>query len=342
MPKRLLLLLSLLLTSMSTHGQVHPLQTSDSTAQISWVETRYREMTLDEKLGQLFMVLVASDQSKAATDKIKTLIREQHLGGIIFSTGGPMRQAKLTNEYQALSKIPLLIGMDAEWGLAMRLDSTYAFPWNMTLGAITDSTIIEKVGYRIGMHAKRLGVHINFAPDIDININPKNPIIGNRSFGEDRENVAQKGAAFVRGMSRAGVLSSGKHFPGHGDTAVDSHKSLPIIPFSKDRLDSIELYPYKRLIKDGLSSVMVAHLNIPALESNEKRPSSLSKNIITNVLKRDLQFKGLVLTDALNMNGVANFAENGKTEVEAFMAGNDILLMPRDLQAAKEALRSCL
>jgi beta-glucosidase-like glycosyl hydrolase/CubicO group peptidase (beta-lactamase class C family) len=296
-------------------------------------------MTLDEKLGQLFMVLVASDQSKAATDKIKTLIREQHLGGIIFSTGGPMRQAKLTNKYQAISKIPLLIGMDAEWGLAMRLDSTYAFPWNMTLGAITDSTIIEKVGYRIGMHAKRLGVHINFAPDIDININPKNPIIGNRSFGENRENVAQKGASFVRGMSRAGVLSSGKHFPGHGDTAVDSHKSLPLIPFTKDRLDSIELYPYKRLIKDGLSSVMVAHLNIPALEPNEKRPSSLSKNIITNVLKRDLQFKGLVLTDALNMNGVANFADNGETEVEAFKAGNDMLLMPRDLQAAKEALR---
>ncbi len=339
MPKRLLFLLSLLLTSMATHGQVHPLQASDSTAQISWVETRYSEMTLDEKLGQLFMVLVASDQSRAATDKIKTLIREQHLGGIIFSTGGPMRQAKLTNEYQALSKIPLLIGMDAEWGLAMRLDSTYAFPWNMTLGAITDSTIIEKVGYRIGIHAKRLGVHINFAPDIDININPKNPIIGNRSFGENRENVAQKGAAFVRGMSRAGVLSSGKHFPGHGDTAVDSHKALPIIPFSRARLDSIELYPYKRLIKDGLSSVMVAHLNIPALEPNEKRPSSLSKNIISNVLKRDMQFKGLVLTDALNMNGVANFADNGETEVEAFKAGNDILLMPRDLQAAKEALR---
>jgi beta-glucosidase-like glycosyl hydrolase/CubicO group peptidase (beta-lactamase class C family) len=296
-------------------------------------------MSIDEKIGQLFMVLVASDQSKPATDKIKTLIQEQHLGGIIFSTGGPVRQAKLANEYQALSKIPLLIAMDAEWGLAMRLDSTYAYPWNMTLGAISDSSIIEKVGYRIGMHAKRLGVHMNFAPDIDININPKNPIIGNRSFGEDRDNVAQKGAAFVRGMNRAGILSSGKHFPGHGDTAVDSHKSLPNIPFTKERLDSIEMYPYKRLIKEGLSSVMVAHLNVPAMEPNEKRPSSLSKSIITNVLKKELNFKGLVFTDALNMNGVANFAENGQTEVEAFLAGNDILLMPKDIQSAVAALK---
>ncbi len=315
-------------------GQSHPLITSDSLAQQNWVDTIYDRMSPEEKIGQLFMVMVSSGDTKIATDKIKTLIKKHQPGGVIFSTGGPVRQAKLTNEYQVASKMPLLIGMDAEWGLAMRLDSTYAFPWNMTLGAITDSLIVERVGYQIGKHAKRLGVHINFAPDIDININPRNPIIGNRSFGEHRENVAQKGIAFMKGMERAGVLSSGKHFPGHGDTAVDSHQSLPVMDFTRERLDSIELYPFKRLIKEGLSSVMVAHLEIPELESKKNRPSSLSEKIITDLLKEEMEFKGLVFTDALNMEGVANYGKKGETELEAFLAGNDILLMPRDLESA--------
>lgn len=327
-----------LLSAIIVHSQQNPLQATDSVAQLKWVDSTYEAMTLEEKIGQLFMVLVASDQDKASTDKIKTLIEEEHLGGIIFSTGGPVRQAKLTNEYQALSKVPLMIGMDAEWGLAMRLDSTFAYPWNMTLGAIKDPNIIEEVGFRIGSHAKRLGVHFNFAPDVDININPRNPIIGNRSFGEDRENVARKGAAFVLGMSRAGVLSSGKHFPGHGDTAVDSHKDLPVIPFEKERLDSIEMYPYKELIKAGVSGVMVAHLNVPALEPDEKRPSSLSSSIISGTLKNELGFKGLVLTDALNMKGVTDFAGDTNAELQAFLAGNDILLMPRDIKAARVAI----
>jgi beta-glucosidase-like glycosyl hydrolase/CubicO group peptidase (beta-lactamase class C family) len=191
------------------------------------------------------------------------------------------------------------------------------------------------VGHQIGKHAKRMGVHINFAPDIDININPKNPIIGNRSFGEDRENVAQKGIAFMRGMENAGVLSSGKHFPGHGDTATDSHKSLPFLDFSKERLDSIELYPYKKLIANGLSSVMVAHLDIPSYQMNDGLPSSLSENIITNLLKKQFNFKGLVFTDALNMKAVSEFAPEGEVELSAFMAGNDILLMPVDVKNAK-------
>ncbi|QBA63861.1 glycoside hydrolase family 3 N-terminal domain-containing protein [Muriicola soli] len=323
-------------------AQQNPLQAADSVAQLQWVDGIYSQMTQEEKIGQLFMVLVASDQDKASTDKIKKLIVEEHLGGIIFSTGGPQRQAKLTNEYQSLAKVPLLIGMDAEWGLAMRLDSTFAYPWNMTLGAIKDSSIVEEVGFRIGSHAKRMGVHINFAPDVDININPRNPIIGNRSFGEDRENVAQKGAAFVRGMSRAGVLTSAKHFPGHGDTAVDSHKDLPVIPFEKERLDSVELYPYKKLILAGVSGVMVAHLNVPALESDEKRPSSLSADIISGTLKKELGFQGLVLTDALNMKGVTDFAGDINAELQAFLAGNDILLMPKDISAARGAISEAL
>jgi len=320
------------------NAQDNPLVVNDSITQKTWVDAKYEAMSLDEKFGQLFMVSVASDQGKAVTDKIKSLIKTQQIGGVIFLTGSPVRQAKLTNDFQKASKIPLLIGLDAEWGLSMRLDSTYAFPYNMTLGAIKDNAIVEKVGERIGQHAKRLGVHINFAPVVDINTNPKNPIIGSRSFGEDRENVTQKGIAFIRGMERAGVLSSGKHFPGHGDTSTDSHHALPIIDFKRERLDSIEFYPYKKLIKNGLSSVMVAHLEVPGLELKKGLPSSLSEQIISGVLKEELGFKGLVFTDALNMKGVSNTGKNGKVELNAFLAGNDMLLMPTEVELAKTKL----
>lgn len=316
----------------------NPLVTNDSLAQQQWVDKQYGQMTLDQKLGQLFMVSVASNQSKKATDAIKDLIIKEHIGGVIFSKGGPVRQAKLNNEYQAASKIPLLIGMDAEWGLSMRLDSTYAFPWNMTLGAIQDSSVVEKVGYQIGKHAKRLGVHINFAPDLDINTNPENPIIGNRSFGEHRDNVVDKGIAFIKGMERAGVLANGKHFPGHGDTAIDSHHSLPVIPFSRKRLDSLELYPFKKVIASGLSSIMVAHLEVPSLELKKGMPSSISEQIISGLLKEDLGYKGLIFTDALNMKGVSTQGVDGDVELAAFMAGNDMLLMPENVTSAKQKL----
>ncbi|TMM53808.1 beta-N-acetylglucosaminidase [Maribacter algarum] len=327
-----------LLAVFCANAQSNPLVVKDSVSQKRWVDSKYNAMSLEERLGQLFMVSVASDQNKSATDKIAQLIRDEHIGGVIFSTGGPVRQAKLTNSYQKISKTPLLIGMDAEWGLSMRLDSTYAFPYNMTLGAISDNRIVEKVGKQIGKHAKRLGVHINFAPDVDININPRNPIIGSRSFGEDRENVTEKGVAFVKGMESAGVLSSGKHFPGHGDTATDSHKALPIIDFPKSRLDSIELYPYKKLIDAGVSSIMVAHLEVPALELKKGLPSSLSEQIISGILKEQMGFEGLIFTDALNMSGVANTGKNGDVEVKAFLAGNDMLLMPTEVSKAKEKL----
>ncbi|WP_298480572.1 glycoside hydrolase family 3 N-terminal domain-containing protein [uncultured Maribacter sp.] len=320
------------------NGQSNPLVTKDSIAQQKWVNITYEKMTLEEKLGQLFMVSISSNQDKASINKTISLIKDQNIGGIIFSKGGPVQQAKLTNKFQSSAKLPLLVGMDAEWGLAMRLDSTYAFPWNMTLGAIKDNGIVEKVGRQIGKHAKRIGVHINFAPDIDINTNPKNPIIGNRSFGEDKSNVAAKGIAFMQGMESAGVLSSGKHFPGHGDTSIDSHIALPTINFTKSRLDSVELYPYKQLIQAGLSSVMVAHLNVPSLEIKKNMPSSLSEQIITGVLKEELKFKGLVFTDALNMKGVSTTGKNGDVELAAFMAGNDILLMPTEVEKAKEKL----
>ena len=309
----------------------NPLLTSDYAAQKKWVDSLYASMTLEEKVGQLYMVQVMSNQDQATKNKVIKTIKEHKIGGIIYSNGGPVRQAKLNNELQALSNIPLLIGMDAEWGLSMRLDSTYAFPWNMTLGAIKDNKLIEQTGRQIGEHCKRLGVHFNFAPVVDINTNPKNPIIGNRSFGEDRDNVTEKASFFMKGMQDAGVLANAKHFPGHGDTDQDSHLTLPTISFNEKRIDSIELYPYKKLIHEGLSSVMVAHLNVPSLESRDGYPSSLSKHIVTDILKERLGFKGLIFTDALTMKGAANFSETGDIDLAAFQAGNDVMLMSEDV-----------
>lgn len=308
----------------------NPLLSRDVIAQKKWVDSVYTSMTLAEKVGQLYMVQVMSNQDKESKEKIIATIKEHHIGGLIYSLGGPVRQAKLDNELQSISKLPLLIGMDAEWGLSMRLDSTYAFPWNMTLGAIKDNKLIEQTGRQIGEHCKRLGVHFNFAPVVDINTNPLNPIIGNRSFGEDRDNVTDKALAFMKGMQSAGVLANAKHFPGHGDTDQDSHKTLPTISFNKKRIDSIELYPYKKLIKKGLSSVMVAHLKVPSLEPSGY-PSSLSKPIVTDLLKESLGFQGLIFTDALTMKGAADFKEIGAIDVAAFKAGNDVMLMSENV-----------
>ncbi len=310
----------------------NPLITEDAKAQNKWVDSIYNAMNLKEKVGQLYMVQVMSNQDLATKNKVVKLIKDFHIGGIIYSNGGPVRQAKLNNELQSASKLPMLIGMDAEWGLSMRLDSTYAFPWNMTLGAIKDNKLVEQAGKHIGEHCKRVGVHFNFAPVVDINTNPKNPIIGNRSFGEDRDNVTEKASAFMKGMQGAGVLANAKHFPGHGDTDQDSHKTLPTISFDEKRIDSVELYPYRKLIKEGLSSVMVAHLNVPSLETRSGYPSSLSKNIVTNILKKRLGFKGLIFTDALTMKGAADFDETGDIDLAAFKAGNDVMLMSEDVE----------
>jgi len=321
------------LFAISAIGQTteNPLLTSDKAGQQKWVDSLYNNMTLKEKVGQLYMMQVMSNQDEATKNSVIKTITEHHIGGVIYSNGGPNRQAKLNNELQALSKIPMLIGMDAEWGLSMRLDSTYAFPWNMTLGAIKDNKLVEQAGRQIGEHCKRLGVHFNFAPVVDINTNPKNPIIGNRSFGEDRDNVTKKALAFMKGMQDAGVLANAKHFPGHGDTDQDSHLTLPTVSFNEKRIDSIELYPYKKLIKEGLSSAMVAHLNVPSLEAREGYPSSLSKHIVTDILKERLGFKGLIFTDALTMKGAANFSETGDIDLAAFKAGNDVMLMSEDV-----------
>ncbi len=296
-----------------------------------WVDSIMKSMTIEEKIGQLFMLQAYSNKDKEHENFVVNMIEKYHVGNLIFMKGSPKKQVLLTNKYQGKAKVPLMIGFDGEWGLSMRLKNTYKFPWNMTLGAVTDNTLIEETGKRIGEHCKRVGIHMNFAPVVDINTNPKNPIIGNRSFGESRTNVTEKAIAFTKGMESVGVLGSAKHFPGHGDTAADSHHTLPVVDFSQERLDSIELYPYKKMIKEGIASIMVAHLSIPQLEPNKQLPSSLSKNIITDLLQTKLGYKGLVITDGLNMKGAANYSTSSAINLAAFKAGNDILLIPQDI-----------
>jgi beta-N-acetylhexosaminidase len=299
-----------------------------------WVDSVYKSLTLDEKIGQLFMVAAYTNQGKEKITELEKLVSKNKIGGLIFFQGGPVRQAKVCNSLQSKAKIPLLIGIDAEWGLSMRLDSTHVYPWNMTLGAIKDNSLIEKMGAQMGQQSRRLGVHFTFAPVVDINTNPKNPIIGNRSFGETKENVTEKSIAYMKGLQREGVFATAKHFPGHGDTATDSHHTLPVVNFTKERIHDIELYPYKELIKNGLASIMVAHLSIPSLESNSLLPTSISPKVVTDILKNELLFNGLIFTDALNMKGASNFKQPGDIDLAAFLAGNDVLLFPENVPLA--------
>lgn len=321
-----------------------PLLTKDFIAQQKWVDTLLNNMTIEEKIGQLFMVAAYSNKDEKHEEFISGLIKNYHIGSLIFFQDEPLKQAELTNKYQAQSKIPLLIGIDGEWGLNMRLKDTYRYPWNMTLGAIRENSLITAFGVQVGKHCKRLGIHMNFAPVVDVNTNPDNPIIGNRSFGENYLNVANKSVAFTKGIQSEHVLASAKHFPGHGDTATDSHHTLPTVDFTKERLDSIELYPYKKTFEAGIAGVMVAHLSIPSLEPNASLPSSLSKNVVTGLLKEEMGYKGLIITDALNMKGSANFASSKEINLAAILAGNDLLDVPLNIPATverfKEALKS--
>ena len=321
-----------LLTLFNLCGQnFDPLRTDDYFLQEKWVDSILSSMTIDEKIGQLFMIQAYSNLDSVHENEIKEMIQKYHVGNLIFMQGTPIKQVELTNKYQSFSKVPLMIGFDGEWGLDMRLKNSYRFPWNMSLGAIQDNSLIHKFGEHIGNHARRIGIHVNFAPVVDINTNPLNPIIGNRSFGENKINVTQKAIAFSKGMQSMGVLANAKHFPGHGDTASDSHLKLPVLNFSRQRLDSVELYPYKRVFDAGMASVMTAHLSIPVLEPNPKLPTSLSSNVVTDLLKYKLGFLGLIFTDGLNMKGAANYSSSSEINLAAILAGNDILLIPHDI-----------
>ena len=247
-----------------------------------WVNQMMSSLTLDQRIAQLFMVAAYSNKGKSHQEEIENLISNYHIGGLMFMQGGPIRQLRLTNTYQSLSKTPLMIAQDAEWGLSMRIDSTIRYPWQMTLGALNDEKLIYQMGLDIAKQCKRLGVHVNFAPVVDVNSNPKNPIINNRSFGENPSRVALQSLAYMQGLQDGGVLACAKHFPGHGDTDADSHKTLPTINHSYERLDSVDLVPFKTLFNKGLGSVMVAHLHIPTLDDTDSLASTLSKKIVTD------------------------------------------------------------
>lgn len=312
-----------------------------SQAASNWADSTLKTLSTDEKIGQLLMVAAYSNKGAAHEAEVSRLIAQEHIGGLIFFQGGPGRQLHMTQRFQDQARIGLMIGIDGEWGLSMRLDSTFRFPWPITVGAVQDSTLVYEMGREIGRHCKRIGVHFNFAPVVDINTNPNNPIINARSFGEDRNNVLQKAAAYMAGMQQEGVMASAKHFPGHGDTDSDSHLTLPVVNHNRDRLNQVELFPYAPLFQQGLAGVMVAHLAVPALDST-KTPASISKPIVTGLLQEKLGFEGLIITDALNMKGVANTNKPGEVEVKAFLAGNDILLFPQDVAKAKAALKAAL
>ena len=298
--------------------------------QQSWVDSIYSSLNLDQKVGQLFSVWTASKYGQAEINEIKKIINDYHIGGLIFSLGNINDQIISHNIFQEESNIPLLISMDAEWGLGMRLDDGFSFPYNITLGAIRDDSLVFKVGQRIGEHLKKMGVHLNFAPVTDVNTNPKNPIIGARSFGENKLNVSKKSIKYIEGLNNSGVLAVGKHFPGHGDTRKDSHLTLPTLNHDLSRIDSIELYPFKEIIRGGVDGIMTAHLKVKSLD--DKKITTLSRKIINDLLKEDLGFDGIVITDALDMKAIVDYSDGNYPDVDALIAGNDILLMPTDIK----------
>ncbi|GGC44436.1 hypothetical protein GCM10011386_40970 [Parapedobacter defluvii] len=295
-------------------------------AQHAWVDSVFNTLSQRDKVAQLFMVRAHTDLGQRYIDSVAGVVQREQLGGIVLFQGGPVRHAQVINRYQRLSKVPLLVAFDGEWGLGMRMvDSTVSFPYQMALGAIQNEALIYQMGLEIAKDFKRLGLNVNFAPVVDINNNPRNPVINFRSFGEDKQNVTRKGFAYMRGMMDGGLITSLKHFPGHGDTDVDSHYDLPQLKFTAGRLDSLEMYPFRELIKAGASGVMVAHMNIPSLDKTPNLPSSLSKHIVTDVLKKRLGFQGLTFTDAMDMKGVVKHFRNGEADVRAILAGNDLL-----------------
>ncbi len=327
-----------------------------------WVDSVFHSLTLEERIAQLLMIRVHTDKKPARLqpasdylihqllidkkktyfDSINEIIENYNIGGIAFFRGTPKKQLKITNIFQDHARTPLFIAMDAEWGLGMRLDSTISYPKQMTLGALTDNRLIYKMGIEVARQLKRIGVHINFAPVVDVNSNPLNPVINFRSFGECRYNVSQKSIAYMTGMQDWGIIANAKHFPGHGDTYTDSHYTLPVINNELVIIDSLHLYPFKRLFESGVKSVMTAHLHIPAYDNTENLASTLSKNVVTHLLQNELGFKGLVITDALDMKGVSDYFEPGELELKALIAGNDILLLPEDVPAAINTIKEAI
>ncbi|MCF8304223.1 MAG: serine hydrolase [Bacteroidales bacterium] len=308
-------------------------------AKQEWVDSVFYSLSPEERIAQLFFIRANHGKDYELTDEVTRFIEDYNVGGITFFGGYPTRQAELTNKWQEKAKTPLFISIDGEWGLGMRLDSTISYPYQMTLGAVNDDSLLYEMGKQVAMQMKRMGIHINFAPVADINNNPDNPVINVRSFGESREMVTRKTLAYMRGMQDNGVMATAKHFPGHGDTETDSHHELPVIHHSRKVIDSIDLYPFRRLINEGVELVMTAHLSVPALDSADNAVSSRSEKIIQGVLRKELGFEGLVITDGLEMKGITANTSPDSLEIKILKAGNDILLLPPDLEQALKNIK---
>jgi beta-N-acetylhexosaminidase len=307
-----------------------------------WVDSVLNKMSKRDKVAQMFFIRALTNANKQYEDSVGKVIRRARIGGLVFFQGGPGRQANLTSTYQKNARIPLLVTLDGEWGLGMRLDSTVSYPYQMALGAVQDTSLIYRMGLEVAKDFKRIGMHMNLAPDVDVNNNAGNPVINYRSFGENKYNVAAKSEAYMRGMQDGGLLVSLKHFPGHGDTDVDSHHDLPQLKFTKERLDTLELYPFKHLIAKGASGVMIAHMNIPSLDNTPNLPSTLSKPIVTGLLKEELGFKGIIISDAMEMKGVVKFFKEGEADVMGIEAGNDILELSEDTRRGIKLVRQAV
>ena len=309
----------------------------------AWVDSVYNSLSQEEKIAQTMMIRAHSDKGPDHIAAVENLIKKYNVGSLCFFQGTPQKQAELTNLYQSEAKTPLIIAIDAEWGLGMRLkESTISFPKNLALGAIQDNRLIYDLGKEIARECRRIGIHYNFAPAVDVNNNPQNPVINERSFGEDRYNVTAKGYQFMMGLQDGNVMACAKHFPGHGDTDVDSHQDLPSINHNRNRLDSLELFPFRVLIQHDIQSIMVAHLQVPSLDNTYNLPTTLSPKVITNLLKEELCYEGLIVTDALEMKGVTKHYKNGEIEVMALIAGNDILCLPNDVNASITEIKAAL
>ncbi len=341
MIKRMLFLLLFAVSLVSNAQYKSNLSATDPVA-AEWVDSVFKSLTKEERIAQLMVIRAHSNLGSDHIAKVTNDIQKYNIGGLCFFQGGPVRQANLTNAYQGMAKTPLMITIDGEWGLGMRLDSVTKFPYQLTLGALKEDELVYKMGLAVGEQCKRLGVHVNYAPVVDINNNPNNPVIGYRSFGEDKNKVAQLGLAYMKGMQDAGIMACAKHFPGHGDVDVDSHYDLPVITKSMTQLDEMELVPFKALFAAGVGSVMTAHLSVPSIDNTTNKATSISKNAVTDLLKEKLGYNGLTFTDALEMKGVAKYFPGGTIAAEALVAGNDMLCLPESVPETIDAVKKAI
>ena len=307
-----------------------------------YADSLYAKLSMDERIGQLYIVALYTNKDQNHISGVRKLVEQERIGGIILMQDDAEQEIALVNEFQKKSRVPMLFGMDAEWGLYQRIKTAHKFPWAMTLGAIQDNNLVYEMASKIAEDAKKMGIYWNFAPVVDVNTNPKNPIIGNRSFGSDVQNVIAKALAYAQGLQDNGVLAAIKHFPGHGDTDVDSHLDLPVVKHSLERLNKIELAPFKALTDKKIGGAMIAHLYVPQLEKGKNIPASISYDIVTNLLKNKFRYEGLVITDALNMNAVAKKYPAGELDLRAFKAGNDVLLFSQDVPTGKKLIKEAI